>query len=111
MEFNVLDRALLLNTLPTTGDFTTLTIIRKLREEMSFSEDDHKVLKFSKNGDSQIRWDADGVIQLGAKEVEIGPKATEIIRETLIGLDKAKQLTVDHLDLYERFVANTSADS
>jgi len=100
MELNVFDRLILLNIMPKEGDFTTLKIVRKLREDLSFSEDEHKALEF-KQDNGNVQWKQDGDIP---KEVPIGEKASDVIAEVLKKLDKEKKLQEGHYNLYERFV-------
>lgn len=99
MELSVFERLILLNVLPKEGDLTTIRIVRKLRESLSFTEDEHAKLQFTQEGDRVI-W-LPGVV--GDVPIEIGPKATELIRATLEGLDKQKKLTEEHLDLCDKF--------
>jgi len=99
MLLNTFDRLILLNIMPKEGDITTLKIIRKLKDDLSFSEEEHTALQF-KNEDGQIMWKEDADIQ---KEIEIGEKATDIIAEALKALNKAKKLTEAHISIYERF--------
>ena len=99
MLLNTFDRLILLNIMPKEGDITTLKIIRKLKDDLSFSEEEHTALQF-KNEDGQIMWKEDADIK---KETEIGEKATDIIAEALKALNKAKKLTEAHISIYERF--------
>jgi hypothetical protein len=101
MKLSVKDRFLLLSVLPHQGDFTALKIVRTLREDLSFSEEEHALLQIRQQGESVV-WKQD-VEQ--AKEIEVGTKAMGIIGESLVKLDKEKRLLLDHMDLYERFVA------
>jgi hypothetical protein len=100
MILSVFDRLILLNIMPKEGDITTLKIIRKLKDDLSFSEEEHTALQF-KNEDGQIMWKEDADIQ---KEIEIGEKASDIIADALKSLNKAKKLTESHIPLYERFI-------
>jgi hypothetical protein len=100
MKLGTFERLVLLNILPSEGDFTTLKIVRKLRESLSFSEAEHKALQFKQEGE-QIKWLTTGETE---KEVIIGEKATDIIVETLKRLDKEKKLKNEHYGLYEKFV-------
>ena len=100
MELGVFDRLILLNIMPKEGDFTTLKIVRKLREDLSFSEEEHAALEF-KNEGGNVQWKQSGDI---SKEISIGEKATDLIVEVLKKLDKEKKLQEQHLSLYERFV-------
>lgn len=97
---------LLLNILPREGDFTTLKIVRKMRETLSFSEAEHKTLQ-PKNNEGKVEWriiDDDGNPIPQEKEVNLGEKATDIIVETLKKLDKEKKLKEEHYSLYEKFI-------
>jgi hypothetical protein len=100
MELNVFNRLILLNILPKEGDFTTLKIVRKLREDLSFSEEEHKELQFKQENGS-IQWQQNADIN---KDVPIGEKASDVITDVLKKLDKDKKLTDQHYLLYEAFV-------
>ena len=103
MLLSVFDRLLLLNILPKHGDLTTIKLVHKLREDLSFSEEEHAALKFEQE-EKQMRWSAEADVP---KEVEIGPKTHGIICAIFVELDKQKQLTEEHLSLHERFVGAT----
>jgi len=100
MKLNTFERLILLNILPKEGTFTTLKIVRKLRETLSFNEEEHKALNF-KEKDGQIQWVSAADKE---KDIVIGEKATDIIVETLRKLDKEKALKDEHYSLYEKFV-------
>ena len=99
-ELTVLERLVLLNVLPKEGDFTTLKLVRKLREDLSFDEDEHKKLVFVQDGD-QVRGNESVNV---TKRVMIGEKQADIIQETLKKLNDEKKLTDNHYSLYEKFV-------
>jgi hypothetical protein len=99
-ELNVQERLVLLGVLPKEGDFTTIKLVRKLRESLSFDEDEHKALNFVQTGD-QVTWKTD-VPQ--TKRVAIGEKQSDIIRDALKKLSEQKKLRDEHLSLYEKFV-------
>lgn len=117
MELSVFERLILLNVLPHEGDFTTLKIIRKLRENLSFTEDEHKSLQFKNSGDTykdddgedhvvpqgQIVWNKKADIP---KDIPIGEKATDIIVGVLKQLDKDKKLQDQHFAVYEKFIGD-----
>ncbi len=99
MKLNVFERLMLLEILPHQGDITAIRIVRKLREELSFSEDEHKKLNFVQE-DSLLRWD-DEVDSI--KDVELGDKAREIIADAFTSISDKGGFTEQHLDVYERF--------
>ncbi len=100
MKLGTYERLILLNILPHEGEFTTLKIVRKLRESLSFSEAEHKALQFKQKGE-QVEWLVEGDIE---KDITIGEKANDIIIETLKKLDKDKKLKDEHFSLFEKFV-------
>lgn len=101
MKLKTYERLILLNILPLQGDFTTLKLLRKLRETLSFSEAEHKALQFKKSEDGRVEWLSEGDIE---KDIIIGEKTTDIIVETLKKLDKEKKLKDEHFGLFEKFV-------
>jgi len=102
MELAVVDRFLLLGILPPEGDITTLRIVRDLRRDLGFSEEELEAFKIKLHKDTgQVQWD---VTTATSKEVPVGPKAHSLIAEALKKLSKEKKLRADHLDLYDRFV-------
>lgn len=100
MKLKVFERISLLGILPKEGDFATLKIIRQLREDLSFSEEEHKSLNIQMVGEG-ISWDQE---KDKGKDIKIGDKAKEIISDALKQLDKQKKLPMQCLSLYEIFV-------
>ena len=103
-EMTVLERLVLLNILPKEGDFTTIKLMRKLRESLSFDEDELKKIEFVQDGD-QTRWNEKNASTI-MKQIQIGEKMTDIVHDALKKLNDEKKLTNEHLSLYEKFVAN-----
>ena len=101
MELGVFDRLILLNILPKEGDFTTLKIIRTMREDLSFSEEEHKALQFDFGAEGQVKWKQDSD---KPKHINFGEKATDIIVEVLKKLSDDKKLQDQHYSLFEKFV-------
>ena len=99
MKLPVSDRLILLGVLPKEGDFTTLKILRQMKDELSFSEEEHKKLNFRQEGET-ILWDE----ELEGKEVTFGEKATDIIVDAFRKLNDQKKLRIEQMELYERFV-------
>jgi len=103
MNLTVFERLNLLSILPQEGDFTSLKIIRELREDLSFNEQENEKLNFEYLNDNKVSWNKKVAKDL-IKDVKIGHKAESIIREELEKLDKQKKLKDIHLELYEKFV-------
>jgi hypothetical protein len=104
MKLSVRDRLLLLEILPREGDITTIRLVRKLREDLSFSEEEHEVLGLSytqnPNGTTGVTWNELNEVPV---EFEFGLKVTELIRDSLNTLNTQKKLTEAHLALYDLF--------
>ena len=100
MEFTVLERLVLLNVLPKEGNFTTLKLVRQLREALSFDELEHKKLNFIQDKD-QVRWNESANV---VKNFEVGETVMKMIADTLEKMDKEEKLRDEHFSLYEKFV-------
>ena len=102
MKLNVLDRLILLNILPKEGDIITLRILRDLTGRLSFSEEELALLQFkvSRGPQEKTEWKQDVVDDV---EILLGPKAENLIVESFEKLDKAKQMRMEFLPVYEKF--------
>ncbi|MCJ7828250.1 MAG: hypothetical protein MUP81_00720 [Dehalococcoidia bacterium] len=100
MKLSVRERLVILSVLPPEGDFITLKVVGKLKNDLSFSEDEIKLYKFVQ-AESSVTWD-NKIEQ--EKAIEIGTKAKTVIAEALEKLDKEKKLREDHISIYEKFV-------
>jgi hypothetical protein len=100
MELNINERVNLLDILPQQGDFTTLKIVRELRESLSFNEEEHKKHNFRQK-EGMIYWNNDTG---ETKDIPIGEKANDIIKDVLKNLNENKKLRNEHFTLYEKFV-------
>ena len=101
-KISVGERMTLLGVLPKEGNFATLKVVRKLQEELSFSEEEFKKYGIVQEKD-QIRWNPD-VDSKEQKDVQIGEKAADIIRDALVELDSTNKLNQQLITLYEKFV-------
>ena len=99
MELTVKERLILMQLLPKEGNFTTLKLMRKLKEELSFDEEEHKILQF-KSTSNQLSWDFEQSVM---KDVQIGEVMMEKITTDLKKMDKESKLTEDHFSLFEKF--------
>ena len=99
MKLTVLERLLLLNLLPVEGDLTTLRIVRDLRSELSFSEEEHAALQF-KTEEERTTWKE----AVEPKEVTIGKRANQLIVDTLNARAEKGTLHQDYLSLCDKFI-------
>jgi len=105
VTLNVLDRLLILNVLPAEDNITTLRLVRKLKENIGFTDEELKVLDFKQvdapGGKKNTVWNSDIV---DARDFNISEKAYEIIKNALKKLNDANKLTEQHLPLWDKFV-------
>lgn len=107
-----MDRLVLLNNIPPqTGDITCVRIIRKLREDLSFGEDDFKPplsLRFE-NGNYTWNSQSDPI-----KDIEFGDKAMEItvnaIKTFTKSVHERANLTEQFLAVIEKFLSDEDLD-
>ncbi len=99
MKLDVGERIRLLGILPEKGNLLTLKIVSALRDDLSFSEKDHKDFKIVVKMD-RITW-AD---KAKKKDVKIGDQAKEIIVKSLKELDAKEELTLPDVPLWEKFI-------
>ena len=100
MQLGVKSRLFLLNIVPTAGNYTTLRVVQDLKSALSFTEEEHKALKFVTKGD-MTTWDEKSNHPV---DIPIGEKAEDVIKDALRDLDSQKKLIVDFMPLYAHFV-------
>lgn len=107
MKLTVFERLLLNTILAQHQDgFLNLGLMRKAREDLSFTEDENRIYQ-PKTENGQAIWrvlDDVGNPIPQEKDIEIGETVTNIIRNELKKLNDAKMLKDDHFTLYEKFV-------
>ena len=91
---------------PQAGRYDTLKIVRKLREDLSFSEEEIKECGLQARDDGGLSW-----TKTIDKEVAIGEVAMGIIKKQFEKLDKEGKLHETHLDIYEKFVPQLSFEN
>lgn len=107
MELKVAERLMLMNLLaPIEGDVTALRIVRSLQGHVGFSEEETAALAFQQDTPGRIAWKQEADVPV---EIEIGPAAKAIIATQLKKASAQKSLTLQQLDLYEKFVEEDEA--
>jgi len=99
MELTILERLLILKTLPKEGNIVTLRILTDLKRNLSLTEEEYKENNV-RVVDDKMLWDNPEY----KVEVVIGEKAFDIIAEAFTLLNQHNKLTIDDIPLYERFV-------
>lgn len=99
-RLTALERITLMATLPAEGSYLDMKIVRKFRESLSFSEEEHKALGFVPREDGGVSWEGKDP----NKAIYFGKRMEAIIVESLTELENTKKLKDEHLSLYEKFV-------
>jgi hypothetical protein len=94
------ERIVLMATIPTEGSYLDMKLVRKFRESLSFSEEEHEALGFVINADGSASWEGEDP----NKAIYFGKRMESIIIESLVALYDAKKLKEEHIPLYDRFV-------
>lgn len=103
MNLSVLERLVILKALPGEGDYATLKILTNLRMSLAFTEEEIKAWEIVTHPETgQITWQIDG-----EADIPIGEKATDIVVDALKKLDSNKQLPVEAVSVYEKFIPLT----
>jgi hypothetical protein len=104
MKLTIGERFILGELLPKEASFKSMKILRKLRESLSFSEEELTTYKITTEelptGNSVLRWDT------GVEDAEIvlGEHATTLVKEALAKLDAAGKISDREYSLYEKFM-------
>lgn len=100
MILTVSERLALLGVLPQEGNFATMKILNDLRMNLSYTEKETKEWGIKHDEEAQLlTWKENG-----EAEIPIGEKATGIIMDELRKLDKQKNLSIQALPVYEKFI-------
>lgn len=105
MELGIHERIILLNILPVEGNVVTVRLLKKLRTELGFTEEEIKKHKI-KPVENQVMWEETGY----KANIEIGEKATDIVKEAFKRLDGEGKIREDMIDIYDRFMVDEKAN-
>jgi hypothetical protein len=100
-QLSVLERILLLSLLPQKENIDTLRVIHDLKMNLSLTEDDIKEFDFKTDENGRMSWNERGLIE---KDIEIGEKAMDICKKSILRADADRSLTEQHFTLYDKFV-------
>jgi len=105
MKLTIVERLVLLGTLPETGDLRTVRVVQDLRAALGLTAEEIAAwdVKNQKDEDGKttgVVWDDKKVEEA---EIDVAGVKTEIIVETLRKLDQEKSLLAQHLSLCEKF--------
>jgi hypothetical protein len=101
MRLSIAERAALLGILPREGNIVTLRIVRDLKGALSFSEEEIREAEIQTTAEGWVFWNPAKAIE---SEIEIGPTALGVIRDSLKAANDKGKLTETTAGLYERFI-------
>lgn len=99
-KLSIPERVVLLGTIPKQADFITLSKLEDARKVIVFTDEEVKKHQITTTPEGNITWATKDYQQ----DIELGEIAEAEIAKELKRLDSEKQLTADHLSLYEKFV-------
>ena len=101
MKLFLVERMLLLELLPTEGDYASLKELRKTREMLGPTADEVK--KFNvKQEEGRVSWDPEG--NTAERDIPLSEWATTTFQEELRKKNSAKKLDNRTFSLYEKFI-------
>jgi len=101
MKLDILERIVISGLLPEKGSFINLGLLRKAKEDLSFTEEEHKKFNFRSIGDGRIEWDQ---TEDPVKDIQIGDVVSGMISNALKDLDAKEAIEERHISLYRKFV-------
>lgn len=102
MKLNIGERFATLTLLPREASFANLKILRKLKEDLSFSEGEWKEYGIKQMLEGRLQWKPE--MARVTKEIVIGEIATQIIVKKLKELNGQDKLPDECFTVYEKFV-------
>ena len=100
MILTVKERLLLLGLLQKkAGNIVTIRLLHDLQQDLGFSDEESAALELTST-ETGVRWQT---ANEKPKEIKMGSATLAIIVESLKELDASNALTIELLDLYEKF--------
>lgn len=103
MNLNVTERFLLMSILPREGNIIDMNNAQNIKSVAQFSPEELDKLKPATT-ETGMRWDVEGAIEVGEKDVVVGVSGAELIKKTLKKLSDEEKLPMDCISLYRKFV-------
>lgn len=102
IKFTVQDRLILLASIQNQGNITTIRQKKHIIDQMSFSSEELKQIGLTQKDGKDFNWKEPngGLI----KDIELDSVEMQIIRDSLKLMDDTKQLTMQMIPLWEKFM-------
>ncbi len=105
MKLSIGERIGLLNVLPAQGTLATMRVLRDLRHDLGFSEEELEEAGIKQTED-RLTWKPSASID---KEIAIGPVARNVVLEAIEALDAKSGVTELTLEIYDRLQSDTQS--
>lgn len=105
LSLTLSERFQLMEIIPREGEYSTLKIVRKLRETLSPSEEEHEKYEIKKEVTGQAvsyQWNNAG--STDEVELTLKNKAFSIVKESLQELNNKKKMNEMQMTLYEKVI-------
>jgi hypothetical protein len=93
------------------GGYLDIKAVTKLKEDLSFKENEIQKIDLGFNEKSNLKWDAKKATNLGEKEIFIPEFVLKEMEKVFENLDKNKRLHEQHISLYEKFIKPESKNN
>ena len=99
MDLTILEILTIQQLLPQTGSLINLRLMRKVREDLSFSNDELETHNLVDDGNGNVTW----TVSDFTKEFNFESSVANIIVAALKKLDAEEKLEERHVSLFEKF--------
>jgi len=100
MKLTIMERLTALALLPDKGNLAQMRLTQDLTGKLGLSADEWTEYGVTQEGD-QVRWRMDIPQE---KEIDLRPAEIVLLSDALKAADKEKQLTAQHISLYDKIV-------
>ncbi len=116
MKLNVLERLICQQLLPQETNFANLKLLRKARENLSFTEEQLEALDFkdgvNAEGKPTSRWNQEAMVEIGEQDIKLTVTPIKAIQKALKDLEEEDNkktgekgmLKPEHETLYQKFI-------
>lgn len=101
MDLTIMERFTLLSVLPEQGNLGTLRIVRKLREDLGFTEDELVEYKVEFGDNGRVEWGKEYATV--EKTIPMGAVARQTVVDVLTALNEKEEVGLQHLSLFDKF--------
>ena len=101
MQLTIAERLQALSILPEKGGIVTLKLVQGLRDNLSLTPEEIEAWGVAQDDDGTIRWNEDAN---PVADLELTSPAVEPIRNTLRKLESSRELHIEQISLFEKFI-------